>query len=65
MDRTLEAEIHQLHAEICQARSDPKRIAILYELADGRQNVGALATALPIDQITASRRLKVLRERLL
>ena len=36
MNRSLEAEIHHLHAEICQALSDPKRIAILYELADGR-----------------------------
>jgi DNA-binding transcriptional ArsR family regulator len=63
MNRTLEAEIHQLHAEICQALSDPKRIAILYELADGRENVGELAAALAIDQTTASRHLKVLRER--
>jgi len=63
MNRTLEAEIHQLHAEICQALSDPKRIAILYELADGRENVGELAAALVIDQTTASRHLKVLRER--
>jgi DNA-binding transcriptional ArsR family regulator len=63
MNRSLEAEIHQLHAEICQALSDPKRIAILYELADGRRNVGELAAALRIDQTTASRHLKVLRER--
>jgi ArsR family transcriptional regulator len=63
MNRTLEAEIYHLHAEICQALSDPKRIAILYELAGGRQNVGELAAALVIDQTTASRHLKVLRER--
>ena len=63
MNRSLEAEIHQLHAEICQALSDPKRIAILYELADGRRNVGELASGLGLDQTTTSRHLKVLRER--
>lgn len=65
MNRGLEEEINQLHAEICQALSDPKRISILYELADGRKNVGQLAVDLGIDQPVVSRHLKVLRERLM
>ncbi|MBX0330903.1 metalloregulator ArsR/SmtB family transcription factor [Oscillochloris sp. ZM17-4] len=65
MNQGLEEEINQLHAEICQALSDPKRISILYELVDGRKNVGQLAVSLGLDQPTASRHLKVLRERLM
>jgi ArsR family transcriptional regulator len=52
-----------LHAEICQALSDPTRILILYELHDGPKNVGELAEAVETTQPTVSRHLKVLRER--
>ncbi|NNJ13404.1 winged helix-turn-helix transcriptional regulator [Chloroflexales bacterium ZM16-3] len=65
MNQSLEEEINHLHAEICQALSDPKRISILYELVEGRKNVGQLAANLGIDQPTTSRHLKVLRERLM
>ncbi len=63
MQNTLQREIHQLHAEICQALSDPTRILILYELRDGMRNVGELAEALRISQPAVSRHLKVLRDR--
>lgn len=65
MNQGLEEEINQLHAEICQALSDPKRISILYALADGRKNVGQIASDLGLDQPTTSRHLKVLRDRLM
>lgn len=58
-----EAEIMQLHAEICAALADPKRIMILYELVPGPRNVTELVAALGIPQPQASRHLKVLRER--
>lgn len=58
-----EAEIMQLHAEICGALADPKRIMILYELVPGPRNVTELVAALGIPQPQASRHLKVLRER--
>ncbi len=63
MQNTLRREVHQLHAEICQALSDPTRILILYELRDGARNVGELAEALGISQPSVSRHLKVLRDR--
>ncbi len=63
MQNTLRREVHHLHAEICQALSDPTRILILYELRDGMRNVGELAEALRISQPTVSRHLKVLRDR--
>lgn len=60
---SLRREIYQLHAEICQALSDPNRILILYELRDGPRNVGDLAESLHLSQPTVSRHLKVLRDR--
>ena len=63
MQTTLRGEVHQLHAEICHALSDPNRILILYELRDGPRNVGELAENLSLSQPTVSRHLKVLRDR--
>jgi len=63
MVKPLQEELAQLHAEICQALADTTRIAILYELAEGRKNVSQLVEALGSPQATVSRHLKVLRER--
>jgi len=63
MQTALRRQVHQLHAEICQALSDPNRILILYELRDGARNVGELAEGLSLAQPTVSRHLKVLRDR--
>ena len=63
MDERLEQEIIQLHRGICSALADPKRIMILYTLSEGNFNVSELAERLRIPQPTASRHLKVLRER--
>ena len=63
VQNTFRREVHQLHAEICQALSDPSRILLLYELRDGPRNVGELAENLGMSQPTVSRHLKVLRDR--
>ena len=63
MQTSLRREINQLHAEICQALSDPTRILILYELRDGPRNVSELAESLDAPQPTISRHLKILRDR--
>jgi len=63
MDERLEQEVNLLHAHVCQALADPKRILILYALANGPQYVSELADSLNIPQPTVSRHLKVLRER--
>jgi ArsR family transcriptional regulator len=63
LDERLEREVNLLHANICQALADPKRILILYALAEGPLCVGELAEALRAPQSTVSRHLKVLRER--
>lgn len=63
MDERLEQEVNLLHAHVCQALADPKRILILYALAEAPRYVSELAEKLDIPQPTVSRHLKVLRER--
>ena len=63
IDKPLQEELAEFHAGICQALADTTRIAILYELAEGRKNVSQLVEALGSPQATVSRHLKVLRER--
>lgn len=60
---TLTREITELHAEICSALADPKRILILYALAEENLNVSDLANKIGMSQPAASRHLKLLRER--
>ncbi|HEX6383506.1 MAG TPA: metalloregulator ArsR/SmtB family transcription factor [Anaerolineae bacterium] len=58
-------ELNLLHAHICQALGDPKRIQILYALHERPLHVTALAEALDTPQPTISRHLRVLRQRAL
>ena len=58
-------ELNLLHAHICQALGDPKRIQILYALAQQPRHVTALADLLDTPQPTISRHLRVLRQRAL
>jgi ArsR family transcriptional regulator len=60
---SLYEEITQLHADVCSALADPKRILLIYTLAEKPRNVGELAQALTMNQPTVSRHLKLLRER--
>lgn len=59
----LEQEITELHAEICSAIADPRRILLLYAIAERPRNVSDLAKYVGISQPAASRHLKILRER--
>jgi ArsR family transcriptional regulator len=58
---TLE-EVTLLHNSMCQAVSEPRRIMILYALAERPHNVTALAEKLDIPQPTVSRHLRLLRQ---
>jgi ArsR family transcriptional regulator len=60
---SLTQEITQLHADICSGLADPRRILILYALAENPSNVSDLAKEVNISQPTASRHLNILRER--
>jgi len=61
--KDLAQEITQLHADMCAALADPKRILILYALTGQHQKVGDLAVQIGISQPAASRHLKILRDR--
>ena len=64
MDNTsLSQEVTHLHADICSALADPHRILILYALSERNLNVSDLAVEIGVSQPTASRHLKILRER--
>jgi len=60
---TLTQEVSQLHADICSALADPKRILMIYALAERPRSVNDLADELGLSQPATSRNLKVLRER--
>lgn len=63
MDAQLEREVYLLHERICQALADPKRVLILYALAEGARCVSDLVEELALPQPTVSRHLGVLRQR--
>ena len=63
MDRETSIELHELHARICKAIADPKRLLIISELREGPMTVGELSLALELGQSNTSQHLAVLRER--
>jgi ArsR family transcriptional regulator len=63
LDERLKREVNLLHANVCQALADPKRILILYALAEDPKFVNELAEVIDCPQSTTSRHLKVLRDR--
>ncbi len=63
ISQALAQEISELEADFCFALSDPTRLLMLYALAEGPHNVTELANELNIIQPTASRHLKILRDR--
>lgn len=63
METDMAAALQDLHARICKAIADPKRLMIINELRDGELSVGDLCDALGLSQSNASQHLAVLRER--
>lgn len=56
------SEIFSLHADLCAALADSRRIMIVYALADQPYTVGELSTRIGTSQPATSRHLKILRE---
>lgn len=63
MERPTLTELDLLHDNICSALGDPKRLLILYTLAEGPRYVTALAEELGMPQPTVSRHLNTLRQK--
>ncbi len=62
-DVRLREELEELTAGVCRALSDPKRLMILYALADRPRAVGELAELLEVSPSNASQHLGLLRDR--
>ena len=62
MDAGLVQEIELLNQRVCKGLGDPKRVMILYALAERPQYVSELAAELNTPQPTISRHLKILRD---
>lgn len=56
-------EVVALHARLCQALADPKRLLLIYALADGPRTVGELCHDLSLPQTNVSQHLAILRDR--
>jgi ArsR family transcriptional regulator len=63
MDSDRRAEIMRLHAQLCQALADPKRLLILMALRDKARTVGELTEQLGVTQSNASQHLAILRDK--
>ncbi len=56
-------EMYALHARLCKAIIDPKRLLILDVLRHGERAVGDIADELKLSQPNTSQHLAILRER--
>ena len=63
MQPITEEEIQLLHRYICEGVGDPKRLRLLYLVAEAPRNVTYLTEALDVSQPTVSHHLRILRER--
>ena len=63
VDPLLRAELDELGARMCKALNDPKRLLVLYALADGPHTVTELCEVLEVPQSNTSQHLAVLRDR--
>lgn len=63
MNSAAREDVFRLHAQICKALADPRRLLILVELRQRPKTVGEIAAAIASSQPMTSRHLAVLREK--
>lgn len=63
IDERTRSEIYQLHANLCKALADPKRLLLINALRDEPRSVTELSHFLAISQSNVSQHLSILRER--
>ena len=63
MQNISENEMELLHRYVCEGVGDPKRLKLLYLVAERPHNVSELTEALDVSQPTVSHHLRILRER--
>jgi ArsR family transcriptional regulator, virulence genes transcriptional regulator len=64
VDEETRREIYELHANLCKALADPKRLLLINALRnEARRTVGELSQLLGLSQSNVSQHLGVLRQR--
>jgi DNA-binding transcriptional ArsR family regulator len=63
MREDVRQEIFQLHANLCKALADPKRLLIIETLRSGPRTVGDVSSELKLSQSNVSQHLAILRQR--
>lgn len=63
LDPLLRHELDELSSRMCKALNDPKRLLVLYALAEGPRTVSELCDVLDAPQSNTSQHLAVLRDR--
>ena len=63
MKNFMEQELYELHAQMCQVFTSPKRLEILNLLRDKELSVGELTKLAKIRQANLSQHLSILREK--
>jgi DNA-binding transcriptional ArsR family regulator len=63
VERAVVREMYDLHARLCKAIADPKRLLILDALRHGARSVGDISADLGLSQPNTSQHLAILRER--
>ncbi len=63
MQDITEEEVSLIHRYVCEGISDPKRLLLLYLVAEHPRNVSELTEILQVSQPTVSHHLRILRER--
>ena len=59
----MEHKLYELHAQMCQVFTSPKRLEILNLLKDKELSVGGIAKLVKIRQANLSQHLSILREK--
>lgn len=59
----IDQRLDEMHADLCKVFSNPVRVGVLSLLREGEMSVGSLAVALRISDPTASKHLRLMRER--
>ncbi len=59
----LDRRLDEMHADLCKVFSNPVRVGLLVLLMNGERSVGSLARSLRVSVPTASKHLRVMRER--
>lgn len=63
MERREREEVALLHAQLCRALADPKRLLLITVLTNGPRTVGEMCAELDLPQANVSQHLAILRER--